>query len=244
MFEAGVALFNAGHALAARDRWQSARIASVADADVAGADVAGADAADVADADVADADFAGADAAVADTEPADQRLRRGLVAVATTADHARNGDRSAVVDHATRALRLLDGLDEESRGIELELVREWCRRLADDPEATVADPEAAAVDLPSLRIDGTAVEFEDLDLTATLSAAPALAAAVDAGDEETMSAAVVLAREERGTGRTEVTELVFAYLRRPEARPQIAARIADHVDRDRRKRRDVSSLFE
>lgn len=206
--EAGVALFNAGHVLAARDRWHSTRLASIDDAVTS-----------------------------ADTESEDDRVRRGLAAVATAADHARDGHRTAVASCATRAITLLDGVDEGSREIDLEPVREWCRRLVGDPEATVTDP-------PPLRIDGVAVGFEDLDLAATLAAAPTLAAAVDAGSEETMSAAAALARRERGTGRTQVTELVFAYLRSPDARPQIAARLADHVERDRRERRDVSGLFE
>ncbi|WP_281196107.1 DUF309 domain-containing protein [Halorubrum sp. F4] len=208
--EAGIALFNAGYVSAAHDRWKSARMAISDDA-------------------VADDD--------ADIEPGDERVLRGLAAVATAADHARGGDRSDAADHATRAVDLLDGIDEACHGIALEPIREWCRRLAAGPGAIGDDP-------PPIRIDGVAVGFEDLDLAATLSAAPELAAAVDAENEETMSVAAALAREEYGTGRTQVTELVFAYLRRPEARPQIAARIADRVDRDRRERRDVSGLFE
>lgn len=173
----------------------------------------------------------------AGTESGGERVLRGLVAVATAADHAGSGERSGAADHGTRAVDLLEGIDDACHGIDLDPIREWCRRLA-------AEPGAIEDDAPPIRIDGVAVGFEDLDLAATLSAATALSAAVDAGDEETMSAAAALAREEHGTGRTQVTELLFAYLRRPEARPQIAARIADHVDRDRRKDRDVSGLFE
>ncbi|MFC5134308.1 MULTISPECIES: DUF309 domain-containing protein [Haloferacaceae] len=206
--EAGIALFNAGYVLAARDRWRSTRVAI--------------------------ADDAPADAG---TEPGGERVLRGLVAVATAADHAGSGERSGAADHGTRAVDLLEGIDDACHGTDLEPIREWCRRLAADPGAIGDGP-------PPIRIDGVAVGFEDLDLAATLSAASALSAVVDAGDEETMSAAAALAREEHGTGRTQVTELLFAYLRRPEARPQIAARIADHVDRDRRKGRDVSGLFE
>lgn len=219
--EAGIALFNAGHVLAARDRWRSTRIA-IDDGDATDGDDGDDDADDETDLDATD-----------ETE----RVLRGLVAVATAADRVRGGDRSDAAGHATRAATLLDGVDAEYHGIALEPVREWCRRLAAEPGAAPDDP-------PPLRIDGVALGFEDLDLAATLSAAPALSAAVDAGDEETMSVAAALAREERGTGRTQVTELVFAYLRRPDARPQIAARIADHVDRERHERRDVSGLFE
>ncbi|MFC5277487.1 DUF309 domain-containing protein [Halorubrum rubrum] len=230
-FEAGVALFNAGHVLAARDRWEAA-LNAVVDQD--GSDVAAGGNDDATD-------------AAAECEGEDERVLRGLLAVATAADRARGGERSDAAEHGTRAVTLLGGVGGGYRGLVLEPVREWCRELADaleTPDAASTSPDEPGPEPPTLRIDGVAVGFEDLDLAATLAAAPALAAAVDAGDEETLSSAARLAREERGTGRTRVTELVFAYLRRPEARPQIAARIADHVDRDRRERRDVSGLFE
>ncbi|OYR54480.1 hypothetical protein DJ70_13915 [Halorubrum halodurans] len=247
-FEAGVALFNAGHVLAARDRWEAARSA-----------VADGPAADGSDAGEVD-DVGGA---VDGSDAGEVRVLRGLAAAATAADRAGDGDRSAhmrdaersdAAEQGARALTLLEGTGEAYRGLALEPVREWCRRLAaagdtagSDPGPVDATPDPFApsdADPPTLRIDGVAVGFEELGLAATLAAAPALAAAVDAGEEPTLAAAARLAREERGTGRTQVTELVFAYLRRPEARPQIAARIADHVDRDRRERRDVSGLFE
>ena len=256
-FEAGVALFNAGHVLAARDRWEAARSAIAAADEVDG----GGTTDEIGD-EVVDID--GAADAEADGE--EVRVLRGLIAAATATDHARDGDRSDrmrdgersdAAEQGTRALDLLEGTGEAYRGLALEPVREWCRRLAadvdtagsvsDEPDASdppdAPDPPDAS-DRPTLRVGGVAVGFEDLDLAATLSAAPALAAAVDAGDPETLAAAARLAREERGTGRTRVTELVFAYLRRAEARPQVAARVADHVDRDRRERRDVSGLFE
>ncbi|WP_235271578.1 hypothetical protein [Halorubrum saccharovorum] len=109
-------------------------------------------------------------------------------------------------------------------------------RLATDPEAI----ERATP--PTLRIDGTAPRFGDLDL-------PRAARGVGAGRRESLPASrrrsrsASLAREERGTGRTTFAELLFAFLRTPDARPQVAARLEDHVELAERKRRDVDDLF-
>lgn len=168
----------------------------------------------------------------------DERLLHGLIAAAAATHHATERNWSGAVGCAENAVGYLGAVDETHRGFAVEAPREWCRRLAADPEAIERRSP------PSLRIDGTVVGFADLDLAATLSAAPALATAVDAGDEETLSTAATLAREEYATGQTQVTELLFAFLRQPDARPQIAARIGDHVDLARRERRDVDGLFE
>ena len=168
----------------------------------------------------------------------DERLLHGLIAAAAATHHATERNWSGAVGCAENAVGYLGAVDETHRGFAVETAREWCRRLAADPEAVERGSP------PSFRIDGTAVRFSTLGLAATLSAVPALATAVDPGDEETFSVAAALAREEHATGRTQVTELLFAFLRQPDARPQIAARIADHVDLARRERRDVSGLFE
>jgi hypothetical protein len=113
----------------------------------------------------------------------------------------------------------------------------WCRRLAADPETIErAQP-------PVLRIDGGTPTFADLEFEAALLAAPPLADATGHGDEATLERAASLARAERGTGRTRFTALLFAFLREPDARPQVAARLADHVELAERKRRDVDDLF-
>ncbi len=167
----------------------------------------------------------------------DERLLHGLIQFAAATHHARTGNDSGAVGTAEGALGYLDGLGERHRGLALEPVREWCRSVA-------ADPAAIAEDVPpTLRIGGEAIGFDDLDLAATLAVLPAIAEATGIGDEGTMETAAEFAREERGTGRTRFAELAFAYLREPDARPQIAARIADHVDRKRRQRDDVDGLF-
>jgi hypothetical protein len=167
----------------------------------------------------------------------DERLLHGLIAAAAATHHATERNWSGATGCAANAARYLDGVEDAARGVDVATVRAWCRRLAADPE-TIERAEP-----PSIRVDGAAPGFADLDLAATLLAAPALADATAHGDEETFEAAAALARAERGTGRTRFAELLFAFLREPDARPQVAARLADHVELAERKRRDVDDLF-
>ncbi|WP_418280504.1 DUF309 domain-containing protein [Halorubrum sp. DTA98] len=167
----------------------------------------------------------------------DERLLHGLIQVAAATHHARTGNRSGAIGCAEGALDYLDGLGPEYRGLALDPIRSWCRRIATDPTSV------GRSDTPSFRVDGVVVGFDDLDLDATLATAPALAEAIDVADEAPLESAVALAREERGTGRTRFAELLIAFLRNADARPQIVARIGDHVDRAERKRRDVDDLF-
>ncbi|MDZ5811359.1 DUF309 domain-containing protein [Halorubrum sp. AD140] len=167
----------------------------------------------------------------------DERLLHGLIAAAAATHHATERNWSGAVGCAANAVTYLGELADAARGVDVARVREWCRRVAADPEVV----ERASP--PAVRIDGSAPRFDDLDLAAALLAATALADAVESGDSRTFEAAATLAREERGTGRTRFAELIFAFLRRPDARPQVAARLADHVERERRKRSDVEDLF-
>ncbi|TKX74423.1 hypothetical protein EXE46_09335 [Halorubrum sp. GN11_10-6_MGM] len=165
-----------------------------------------------------------------------ERLRRGLAAAAAAAHRDRDGDRSGAAERADDAVAALAGAPD-SGGVALAPVREWAERLAAAPEG--ADPTSP----PQIRVDGEPPTFDGLSLAAVGIAAPALARAGEPGDPGALAAAADLAREERGTGRTEFAELLFAYLRTPDARPQIAARLSDRVDREQRKRRDVDGLF-
>jgi len=167
----------------------------------------------------------------------DERLFHGLIATAAATHHAAARNWSGATGCAGNAQEYFDGLDSAPRGVDLGPLRDWCRRLAADPEAI----ERAAP--PTVRIDGASPRLGDLDLPAALLAAPALAGAVGPGDGGTFESAAALAREERGTGRTTFAELVFAFLRTPDARPQVAARLADHVELAERKQRDVDDLF-
>ena len=166
----------------------------------------------------------------------DERLRRGLAATATAAHRAADGDRSGAAECADDAAAALRGV-ADPQGVALAPVREWTERLAAGPEAE------GTAEATRIRVDSEAPTADGLSLAAAGVAAPALANAGEPGDAAVLASASDFAREERGTGRTEFAELLFAYLRSPGARPQVAARLGDHVDREERKRRDVDGLF-
>jgi hypothetical protein len=168
----------------------------------------------------------------------DERLLHGLIAAAAATHHATDHNWSGAAGCATNAVGYLTAVSPGHRDVSLDPVVEWCRRLCADPETI------ERVSPPRIHVDEAAIAFTDLDFHAALLAAPGLASTVDAGDEDTLESASTLAIEERGTGRTQVIDLVFSYLTHPERRPQIAARIDDHVGRATRKRRDVDGLFE
>jgi len=174
----------------------------------------------------------------ASDDGADEPLLHGLIATAAATHHATDRNWAGAIGCAGNAVDYLAPLGPTCRGVALAPVRAWCRRLANDPETI----ERRAP--PTLRIDGVSVGFADLDLAATTVAAPVVADAVTPDSAAAVSAATDLAREEYGTGRSDVAELLFGFLRQPAARPQIVARLVDHVERAERKRRDVDDLFE
>ena len=173
----------------------------------------------------------------ADDAPDDERLLHGLIAAAVATHHASSRNWSGAVGCATNAVEYLDAADGAVRGLEVRPIREWCRRLAADPETI----ERARP--PAIRIDDAAPRFDTLDFSAALLTAPVLAVELDMGIEAIFEQAAAFAREEYGTGRTTFTELLFAFLRTPETRPQVATRLADRVKLAERKRRDVDDLF-
>ena len=218
---AGAALFNEGRFLAARDVWEGERRPPDGDESDYGE---------------CDGDCDEIDGDESDESNGDGRLRRGLAAAAAAAHRDRDGDRSGAAKRADDAVAALAGA-ADSGSVALTSVREWAERLAAAPESADATPP------PRIRIDGEAPTFDGLSLAAAGTAAPALARAGEPGEPAMLAAAAEFAREERGTGRTEFAELLFAYLRTPDARPQVAARLSDRVDREERKRRDVDGLF-
>ncbi|ELZ51810.1 hypothetical protein C464_00404 [Halorubrum coriense DSM 10284] len=165
-----------------------------------------------------------------------ERLLRGLAATAAATYRAADGDAAGASERAEDAVAALAAVSDPG-GVAVAPVGEWAERLAVAPE------EAGSATPPRVRVDGETPTVGDLPLGAAGLAAPALAGAGEPGDAATLATAAEFAAAERGTGRTEFAELLFAYLRTPDARPQVAARLGDHVEREERKRRDVDGLF-
>ncbi|WP_418283803.1 DUF309 domain-containing protein [Halorubrum sp. DTA46] len=236
---AGAALYNEGHVLAAHDPWEAAWLPLDSGTDRSIDEPLNEPFDEPLDESL--------DESLGDAEATDERLLHGLIAFVAATHHARSRNWTGATGCAENAVEHLAGLTDRPRGVDLAPVRAWCRRLAADPETV----ERASP--PSLRIGDAVPGFDALDLRAVSLAAPALAEAVDgeavdvgAVDVRTapvFERAVALAREERGTGKTTFTELLFAFCREPETRPQVAARLADHVELADRKRRDVADLF-
>ena len=217
---AGAALFNEGRFLSARGVWEGERRPPDGDrSDCGGCDGDESDRSDR-----------------SDESDADGRLRRGLAAAAAAAHRDREGDRAGAAKRADEAVAALaDAADSDS--VALAPVREWAERLAAAPEGADSTPP------PQIRVDREQPTFDGLSLAAAATAAPALARAGEPGDPAALARAGEFAREERGTGRSEFAELLFAYLRTPDARPQVAARLSDRAAIEERKRRDVDGLF-
>jgi hypothetical protein len=168
-----------------------------------------------------------------------ERLFGGLAATAAATHRSaagEGGDADEAAEHAKAAVASLEGVSD-SHGVRLSPVREWADHLATAPR------NAGEGQRPRIGVNGEAPRFDGLSLDAAGVAAPALARAGEPGDAATLAAAAEFAAAERGTGRSRFAELLFAYLRTPGSRPQVAARLGDHVAIEERKRRDVDDLF-
>jgi len=146
----------------------------------------------------------------------DERLLHGLIAAAAAPTTPAPANWSGAVGCAGNAVgRVPWRRRTDAAGVDIEPVRDWCRRLATDPD------DRARTAPPTLRIEGPALRFGDLDLPAALLAAPALAGAVTHGDEATFETAAGLAREERAR---RVGRSLRSYCSRSSASPTPAHR--------------------
>jgi len=139
---------------------------------------------------------------------------------------------------AESAGEYLDGLPADYRGVNLDDVRPFLDRVAEDPEnVDWAEP-------PELTHEGVAVGYGDLDFEATVVTAEVLAEA-DGYDGAVVEDAVDYARRElddRGEGR--FVGQLFAFVQESENRPFVFAHLEQHVERERQKDEDVAGLFD
>ncbi len=165
---------------------------------------------------------------------ADERLLHGLIQfTAAVSRHAR--EREGVTGLAAGAVTYLDPLPEDYRDISLDPVRTWLRRAAETDARERPSP-------PPLRHEGTAVDPDDLRFEATAIAAPAVAGATGF-DPAPVAAAAEYAHEAVAADDTSpFTALLFDFVA-GEERALVHRRLAAHVDRRRRRDRDVDGLF-
>jgi len=173
------------------------------------------------------------------TDDPDKRLLQGMIQLTAAVYHARNRNWLGARKLADSAGEYLEDLPGDYRGVNVDEVREFLAALAADPD--VIDRQRPL----RLRHEGQAVLPEDLDFESTAVAAHALAEAMDEYEESVVERAAGYARETvDADGSDRFVGLVFDFVREPERRPIIYQRLADHVDRRRRRETDADGLFD
>jgi hypothetical protein len=168
----------------------------------------------------------------------DEQFLHGLIQFTAVVHHASTENWSGAQGLAESAGEYLADLSGEYRGVDLDDVRPFLARVADDPEAV--DWEQP----PTLTHEGERVGYADLDFEATAVAAGVLAAA-DGYDEAVIEDAIHYARGEladRGEGR--FVGQLFAFVQETENRPFVYTHLRNHVERERQKDDDVAGLFD
>jgi len=168
----------------------------------------------------------------------DERFLQGLIQFTAAVHHADRGNDSGATGLAESAAGYLEGLPEVTHGVALDAVREFLDRLAEDPGVVRGRSP------PPLVYKGRPLDPADLDPPAAFEAAEAIAEEVDGFDGGIVADAVRYAREERHTGRTRFTALVYDLVGDPSHRPVAYRRLADLVERRRARDDDVDALFE
>ena len=168
----------------------------------------------------------------------DEQFLHGLIQFTAVVHHATDGNWSGAEGLAESAGEYLADLPRDYRGVNLDDVRPFLARVAEDPVSTDWDNP------PKLTHEGLVVGYDDLDFDATAVAAEVLAEA-DSYDEAVIGDAVDYARkelDERGEGR--FVGQLFAFVQEPDDRGFVYAHLSNHVDRERQKDDDVAGLFD
>ena len=168
----------------------------------------------------------------------DERFLHGLIQFTAVVHHATGENWSGAQGLAESAGEYLAELPADYRGVNLDDVRPFLKRVADDP--TVVDWAQP----PELSHQGAVIGYSDLDFEATAVAAGVLAEA-DNYDEAVIEDAIDYARgelDERGEGR--FVGQLFAFVQETENRPFVYSHLAHHVERERQKDDDVAGLFD
>ncbi|PSQ38762.1 DUF309 domain-containing protein [Halobacteriales archaeon SW_5_70_135] len=220
---AGAAVYNVGHRHAAHDLWEDRwldlreRLVEAGDDPPATAEAA-----------------TPVDDPPVPSTAADERLLHGLIQFTAAAHHRAEGNADGARDLGESAGVYLGALPDEYRDCALAPVRKWLDALADDADAAPRPPP--------LRHEGTVVTLVDLDAESALLAAPVVAETTGY-DPEPVAAAAEYARETvRADETSRFVALVVDFVT-GDRRGVVYRRLSDHVDRRRRRDRDVDGLF-
>jgi predicted metal-dependent hydrolase len=167
----------------------------------------------------------------------DERLLHGLIQFTAAVYHGRRRNWSGARKLSESAREYLDGLGPDRRGVDLDGVRTYLRRLGADPEyAERARPH-------TLRYRGRAVAPAALGLNA-LGVAAGVIAEEYGFDEAVVEHAIDYARAEEGTAQSRFRSLVVDFVGERERRGLVYDRLESHVERRRREETDVDGLFD
>jgi predicted metal-dependent hydrolase len=222
---AGIAIYNAGHYHAAHDAWEDRWLEIKRAVTNAPATVEQLD----------DADPNG-EFPDEPTPVADERLLHGLIQFTAAVHHLSEDNPGGAGGLAESGREYLGPLPADYRGVDVETVRAYLDRVADDP---------VPVDrVPDLTHEGRALSFGDLDFEATAVAAEVLAEEFGF-DEAAVEAGVEYARADLAEGNEEsrLVALVIDFVRETDDRGIVARRLGEHADRRRRRERDLEGLF-
>ncbi|AEN07076.1 hypothetical protein [Halolamina sp.] len=162
-------------------------------------------------------------------------LFSGLAALADAVASGRAGEWTAATAAAERARELLAAADPA--GISRPPLGRWLDTFLADPESVERGrPPAVLVD-GERRVPGT------LPLSAAGLAAEALATASEYDDAVITDAVMFAGRESQPEQSTYATFL-RDFVGNPDRRPVVYERLSGLVERDQRKERDVSGLFD
>ncbi len=221
---AGAAVYNAGHRHAAHDLWEERWLGlreMVAD--------------DGSDPPATVREASPDDDVAVPSAAADERLLHALIQFTAAVHHHEQGSDGAP-GLAESALVYLGPLPEEYRDLSLAPVRGWLARVAD------SDTAASRPSPPSLRHEGVAVGLADLRFEAAALAAPVVAEATGF-DPGPVADAAEYAREAVAADDTSPFTALLLDFVAGEERALVHRRLAAHVDRRRRRDRDVDGLF-
>ena len=168
----------------------------------------------------------------------DERFLHGLIQFTAVVHHATGENWSGAQGLAESAGEYLADLPDDYRGVNLDTVRPFLARVAEDPESVDWDAP------PKLTHEGETVGYDDLDFEATAVAAEVLAEA-DGYDEAVVTDAIEYARrelDERGEGR--FVGQLFSFVQEADNRGFVYAHLDNHVERERQKDDDVAGLFD
>jgi hypothetical protein len=168
----------------------------------------------------------------------DERFLHGLIQFTAVVHHGTDANWEGARGLAESAGEYLADLPGDYRGVNLDDVRPFLARVAEDPQSVDWDAP------PTLTYEGESVSYDDLDFESMAVAARVLAEA-DGYDESVIEDAVDYARrelDERGEGR--FVGQLFAFVQEPDNRGFVYAHLSNHVERERGKDDDVAGLFD